>query len=200
MEPDSPSKRMPRADARRNREQVLQAARACFAQSGHATQMDAIAKRAGVSVATVYRHFPDKSSLFETLVAENSRQVNAFAHAALEEPDVWRAFSEFLLHCAELQAQNRGLCEALVEGFADDRWAVVIAESGAMDATAALIARGQDAGVIRADARPDDVPLIIGGLAATILGGGGPLGGNWRRHLAICLDGLRTPALSQLPD
>lgn len=200
MEPDASPKQVPRADARRNRERVLEAARACFAEVGHAAQMDAIAKRAGVSVATVYRHFPDKGSLFETLVAENSRRVDAFARAALEEGDVWRAFSGFLVRCAELQARNRGLCEALVEGFADDRWAAVIAESGAMDATAALIARGQDAGVIRADARPDDVPLIIGGLAATMLGGGGPLGGNWRRHLAICLDGLRAPAASPLPE
>lgn len=199
MESTPRRKRPLRADALRNREQVLVAARACFAKSGQAAQMDDIAERAGVSVATVYRHFPDKETLFATLVIENSQQAAAFARAALGEPDVWLAFAGFLERCAELQAENRGLCEALIYGFAIERWADLIADAGLMEATATLIGRGQREGAIRADARPDDVALIIGGLAATMLGGGGPVGGDWHRFLAICLDGLRPIAGTSLP-
>lgn len=99
-----------------------------------------------------------------------------------------------------MQAENRGLCEALIEGIASERWVGTIADAGLLEATAALLARGQAAGAIRADARPADVALIIGGLAATMLGGGGPLGGDWRRLLAICLDGLRPGEVSRLPE
>lgn len=197
MQGEGQRQRPPRADAIRNRERVLIAARVRFAAVGSAAQMDDIAARAGVSVATVYRHFPDKESLVATLVAENSRLAADFARSALAEADPWLAFAHFLERCAALQAQNRGLCETLVDGFAADRWAAVVADAGLIDATTALIKRGQAAGVIRADAVAGDVALVIGGLAATMLGPG-PLGGDWRRLLAICLDGLRDAA-SPLP-
>src|SRR5262247_2909084 len=63
-----------RADARRNRERVLEAARACFREDGSNAQMDDVASRAGVGVGTVYRHFPDKAALLEALISERFRE------------------------------------------------------------------------------------------------------------------------------
>lgn len=192
MESAARKVRAPRVDGVRNRERVLLAARACFASEGRAAQMDAIAAEAGVSVATVYRHFPDKEALFGALVVENTATAAGFARAALGDDDPWASFAEFLARCARLQAENRGLCEALVEGLPLDRWATTLAEHGLLDATEALIDRGRRGGVIRRDASAADVALIIGGLAGAMLSGG-PLGGDWRRLLTICLDGLRPP-------
>ena len=192
MESAERKARAPRADGLRNRERVLLAARACFAVEGRSAQMDAIASEAGVSVATVYRHFPDKEALFGALVVENTVTAAGFAQVALTEDDPWASFAGFLTRCARLQSENRGLCEALVEGFALDRWAATLADHGLLDATEALLDRGRCAGVIRRDASAADVALIIGGLAGAMLSGG-PLGGDWARLLTICLDGLRPP-------
>lgn len=195
-----PYERPLRADARRNRERVLSAARALFAEHGREAQVVDVAKRAGVGVGTVYRHFPDRDALLDAVVSESIQKVAGYAREALGKEDVWAAFSGFLLCCAELSARDRALCETLVDDFLEERWASLAEEAGLPKTIAALVERGKAAGVIRADARAEDVPLIICGVAATTRAGSGPLGGSWRRHLAIALEGLRAPAALELPD
>lgn len=195
-----PQERPLRADAKRNRERVLGAARAVFAEHGREAQVADVARRAGVGVGTVYRHFPDRDALLDAVVSGSIRKVAGYAREALGEEDAWVAFSDFLMRCAELSAEDRALSETLTDERLDDRWASLAEEAGLAKTIATLVERGKEAGVIRADARAEDVPLIICGVAATTRAGVGPLGGSWRRHLAIALEGLRAPAASELPD
>src|SRR3954470_9181061 len=102
-----------RADARRNRDRVLEAARRVFAEYGHEAQMDEIARSAQVGVGTVYRHFPTKEALAAALLQDSFRRIGERARAALEEPDPWDAFAGVLWHGGDLLASNRGLTESL---------------------------------------------------------------------------------------
>lgn len=190
-----------RADARRNRERVLTAARECFAEQGAEAQMDDIARRAKLGVGTLYRHFPDKAALIETFKAERLARIAEMGEEALQAEDPWEGFATWLWRCAELQASDRGLCEAMAANpLPDGVHSDVAHRVGLVDVTARVIARGQAAGVIRADLRTEDIPLVMCGAGATILAGEGPLGGSWRRHLAIVLDGMRAPSSSPLPE
>src|SRR3954462_12789547 len=81
-----------RADARRNRERVLTAARAVFAEAGREAQMDDVARRAMVGVGTVYRHFPTKEALIEAIALDAFEQIAQRAREALEQADPWEGF------------------------------------------------------------------------------------------------------------
>src|SRR4051794_29920430 len=105
----APEQKQMRADARRNRERVLVAARQCFARSGLDAQVDDIARAAEVGVGTVYRHFPTKEALAEAIAADHFDRLAASAREALENPDPWEAFSTFLRSSAQVQAGDRAL-------------------------------------------------------------------------------------------
>ena len=101
-----------RADPRRNREKVLAAAaRAVFSEHGRDAQMDDVARRAGVGVGTVYRHFPTKEALIEALMVAAFEAIAAQAEAALEIEDPWEAFTSVLWAGAEIMAADRALSE-----------------------------------------------------------------------------------------
>jgi AcrR family transcriptional regulator len=188
-----------RADARRNRERVLEAARAVFADHGHEAQMDEIARRAKVGVGTVYRHFPTKEALTAALVADSFRRIGDRLEAAIaEDGDPWEAFTGVLWFGAELMAGNRGLTEALgVMPTAPADMPGVERVHAAMDL---LIGRAQEAGALRPDLCVDDIPMIMCGVgAATRKPHSCP--DSWRRHLSIVLDGMRAQAATvELPD
>ena len=96
-----------RADARRNREKVVAAASAAFAESGLDAQVEDIARRAGVGVGTLYRHFPTKDALIDAIVDARFAELTGAAERALEEDDVWAGFESFLVAAVELQAGDR---------------------------------------------------------------------------------------------
>jgi AcrR family transcriptional regulator len=187
-----------RADARRNRARVLDAARRVFADHGHEAQMDEIARAAEVGVGTVYRHFPTKEGLIAALVADSFERIGDAADRALEAEDPWEAFAGVLWYGAEILASNRGLTEALavtptVEEASSHlrRLHFTVAE---------LIRRAQEAGVLRTDVCTDDIPMIMCGVGAAT---NKPHACNesWRRHLSIVLDGMRAQAATgELPD
>jgi AcrR family transcriptional regulator len=178
-----------RADARRNRERVLEAARVCFAREGRDAQIDDIAKLAGVGVGTVYRHFPDKSALMEALLAERFAQFAAAGREALARDDVWQAMRDWLYASAEAQAEDRALCDWVADSVGSERLREILEATGLMQVDVELIARAQTAGAIRPDATAEDVTLIMTGIAAT-----SRRDLNWRRHLELSLDGRRTGA------
>src|ERR1041384_5426357 len=97
----APGDRPLRADARRNREKVLQAARSVFSEHGRDAQMDDVARRAGVGVGTVYRHFPTKEALIEALMVAAFQTIADEAHRALDIEDPWEAFTSVLWRGAE---------------------------------------------------------------------------------------------------
>jgi AcrR family transcriptional regulator len=172
-----------RADARRNREKVLKAARAVFAEQGREAQMDDVAHEADVGVGTVYRHFPTKDALLEELVREHFREIAAWGEEALAEPDAWAAFTGMLWRGAEHHAKDRALAEALADtkGRIADQAA---AECGLNDTMTALLERAQRAGELRA---------TFCALGA-VMNRDGFESDAWRRHLALMIDGMRAPA------
>jgi AcrR family transcriptional regulator len=187
-----------RADARRNREAVLAAARERFGECGLDCQMEDIARTAGVGVGTVYRHFPTKRDLFAALVADRFQRLAERAREALAEDDPWLAFCDLMRYSAELQVSDRGLSEFLSSQPELGQCEAV--DSGLADSTAQLIAKAQRAGEMRKDAVLEDVPTLICGLSAVTAGAAGNMPElNWERYVEIMLDGLRAPGVNELP-
>jgi AcrR family transcriptional regulator len=180
-----------RADARRNRQRVLEAARECFGVGGINAQIDEVAARAGVGVGTVYRHFATKDALVEALADEYfARQCELAAHALTVE-DPWEAFSGYIESGARLLSENRALAQMAAdrpELMRDAAWRAD-AEHGFFGMLERLIRRAQAAGVMRADFGLDDVPMLMCSLGAVQIS---PTAyENWPRLLALVLAGLR---------
>jgi AcrR family transcriptional regulator len=188
-----------RADARRNREKVLEAARFVFSENGREAQMDDVARRAGVGVGTVYRHFPTKEALIEALMVAAFSSIAAAAERALEIEDPWEAFSTVLWHGAEVMSADRAMSEvfASIPGVAESAMPTI---EGLTATVERLIGRAQEAGVLRRDLVVDDIPMLMCGIgAATKKEHRCPAA--WRRHLTIVLDGLRVSAAeTKLPE
>lgn len=199
MELTTATERPQRADARRNRERVLVGAREAFAEHGREAQMDDVARRAGVGVGTVYRHFPDKDALMEALLTERFAEFVRIGHELFEQEDPWTAFSDWLFACGELQADDMGLCDCVADAVGGERPAAIAESTGLLALGAAYIERGQHAGVIRADVVSQDIGLVMAGVATTARRPAEAPGGGWRRHLAISLDGMRAPGSGPLP-
>jgi AcrR family transcriptional regulator len=178
-----------RADARRNRERILEAAKEVFGEDGADAQMDDVARRAGVGVGTVYRHFPNKDVLMGELVTEKFTGFTEAAHEALKEDDAWEGFSELLHGTAEHMAENVALQDALrTTGKAFE-----YAEPARLELNAVmdkLIKRAQRQGTMRKDFKADELGMLMSGLCAS-MSGPLPEQRNWQRHLEILLDGLR---------
>src|SRR4051812_21699365 len=93
-----------RADARRNRDQIITTARSVFAERGYDVPMDEIARAAGVGVGTLYRRFPDRDALVRAVATDSLTRIVGEARAAeAEEPTAWQALVRFLTRSAELQ-------------------------------------------------------------------------------------------------
>ena len=174
-----------RADARRNRERILKAARAVFADQGMHSQIDDVAKRAKVGVGTVYRHFPTKEALVEALVRERFEEIAGYALEALEREDAWEGFCELIWRAAERNAADLAFCEAVA--FCDQ--SSVVAEVGLARSTDELMRRAKAQGKMRADATEADVPMMMCGASSVMRLS--PTADAWRRYLTLMLDGLR---------
>jgi AcrR family transcriptional regulator len=181
--PSSVIPRPLRADARRNRERILKAARKVFAEQGLHSQMDDVARKAKVGVGTVYRHFPTKDALLDALVREHFEEIAGFAREALEREDAWEGFSELIWRAAGRNAQDLAFCEVV----ASTDKSGIIEEVGLIDSTRELIARAKRLGRMRADASEDDVAIIMIGASAVIR----LHPEAWRRYITLVLDGLR---------
>jgi AcrR family transcriptional regulator len=196
------ARRALRADARRNREAVLAAAKGLFAEQGLDAQMPDIARAAKVGVGTVYRHFPTKDDLIEALVTERFARIAERGTEALEQAkdDPWEAFCEFMRFSVDLQANDRGLSQVM--SARPDVMEQHARDSGTLATSEKLLKLAQRAGSLRKDAEVEDVPMIICGLghvtSAASAGRMAP-GMSWERFLAIVLDGMRTPGSQKLP-
>jgi AcrR family transcriptional regulator len=183
-------KRAQRADARRNRQRVLDAAARCFAEDGSDAAVAEIARRAGVGTGTLFRHFPTKHDLLVAVMEERFASARATLEAALAEPDPWAAFALLLADGAELQVRNRCLMEAKTpEIMADPTLARMRAELLAGVRT--VVERAQAAGVVRDDVVAEDVSMLMGAVASTAGQLGAVRPDVWRRYLAVVLEGLR---------
>jgi AcrR family transcriptional regulator len=186
-----------RADARRNRQLLLDAAASCVAEHGLSVAALDIAERAGVGVATLYRRFSTKEALIEQVILERFATVEAAGARALEDPDPWSGFCAFVRVLARMVRENSGVSEALGAAVSP---AVVAGQQRVRSVVEQLTERAQQFGVIRADISWRDVVFLPKAVRTNprCLGliQGEPA---WERTLTILLDGLRTPIPSPLP-
>jgi AcrR family transcriptional regulator len=190
--------RMLRADARRNREAVIEAAKRLFAEEGLDAQMPDVATAAKVGVGTVYRHFPAKDDLIAALAEERFRRLADRAREALAEPDAWEAFREYLRFAGEIQAEDQGLCDVM--GSRPEIMSAAAFASGLDQLAAQLVRRAQETGKLRDDLEWEDVPMIACGIGQIAsFKENHPAAGRWERLLAIVIDGLQAPARDPLP-
>jgi AcrR family transcriptional regulator len=182
-----------RADARRNRERIVEAARTAFAEHGPEAQIDDIARRAGVGIGTVYRHFPTKDALIGELIRLKLIAIRDRARHKLDEGgDPGEAFRSFLREQAEAIAKDAAQQRMIWAETEEAMVPVAPLHDEVGEAVGELIARAQEAGAVRADLEVDDVRTLMCGLGAIMAADGrGVMRFDWRRQLAFMLDGLR---------
>jgi AcrR family transcriptional regulator len=184
-----------RADAARNRSQLLEVARALFAERGLDVPLDEIARRAGVGNATLYRRFPTRCHLVAAVFTDALREIVSAAERALaEQEDAWDAFAGHLIFLCETQAANRGIADLLTSAVSGSPELERL-RGLAFDSLAVLIDRAKASGDLRADFRHEDVVLILMANAG-LIDRTAPAPEASRRHLGYVLDGLRAPARS----
>ena len=183
-EPSRPPEAKLRADARRNREKVLRAARETFAESGYEVPLDEIAARAGVGAGTVYRHFPSKEALFEAVTRARVEDLIADAQQRAAAAEPGPAFFGFLLRLADEAAAKRDLPQAIaVPGPVQDEM---------RSSLGLLLRNAQKAGAVRSGVTATDLVVLLKGLLVSLQQDPDP--GLRDRIVAIITDGLRPPA------
>lgn len=189
--------RTPRRDAVANREKLLAAATALFAERGLSAPLEEIARRGGVSIGTLYNHFPTREALFDAIYPEKLAALDRAGRAALADPDPWAGFRDFLLRVFELQAADRGLNEAMTL-----RYPAAAAMAEACDRGYAsiqqIIDRAQAAGVLRSDFSLPDLACLIWATSRVITATAEVAPRAWRRYFDLQLDGLRAGAAHPL--
>ncbi|MDG6109286.1 helix-turn-helix transcriptional regulator [Dactylosporangium aurantiacum] len=170
-----------RADARRNRDRILAAARDAFAGSGFGVPLDEIAARAGVGPGTVYRHFPTKESLFQAVVTARVTDLVAEAHRRAEDDDPGGAFFGFLAHLGAEAAAKRDTSDAItVPGPL---------RQAMHDAIDTLLTRAQAAGAVTPGVTAADLVVLLKSLLAAVHDDPDP--GRAERLLTVLTAGLR---------
>jgi AcrR family transcriptional regulator len=175
-----------RADARRNYEKVLNAAREAFAEGGESTALEEIARRAGVGIGTLYRHFPNRQALLEALYVEEMEQVCRSA-AQFDDADPWEALNGWFEHFTAYLATKRALAAELLNYLDHDAPLFQVCRASLFAAGEPLIKRAQEAGVVRPDVSIAQVMQMVIGIAK--IPATDP---RQNEHiLRIALDGLR---------
>jgi len=188
--------RAQRADAARNRDRIVQAAREVFAEHGFSATLHDIAEQAGVGVGTIYRNFDSKQHIIRALYAEAIERVLSGAHEALQVADPWQALVTFFEATASSQALDKGLT-AMFLG-ADSSTPLDETAARILESVSPIFDRALAAGVVREGIGVTDILPIFAMLDAVYhLSAEEP--DLWRRYLAILLDGLRARDRSALP-
>jgi AcrR family transcriptional regulator len=178
-----------RADARRNYEKVLAAAREAFAEGGESTALEEIARRAGVGIGTLYRHFPNRQALLEALYVNEVDELCRSAEGLLER-DPWEALDAWFERLIAYMATKRALAHELLNYVDQDAPLFRVCRSSLFAAGEPLLKRAQDAGEVRSDVEFSEVLQMVMGI--TKIPSTDP--GQIERLVRIALDGLRYSA------
>ncbi|EKX68864.1 TetR/AcrR family transcriptional regulator [Streptomyces ipomoeae] len=189
----------PRADALRNRERIVTAAREMFVEFGPEVPLDEIARRAGVGNATVYRNFPDRDALVREVVCSVMDRTARAAEAALTETgDAFEALSRFA-HTAAAE-RIAALCPMVQSTFDKHHPDLEAARERLEDLIDEVMDRARRAGQLRADVGVGDMMLAVSQLSRPPAGTQCTGADRYlHRTLQLFLDGLRSPAPSGLP-
>jgi AcrR family transcriptional regulator len=178
-----------RKDAARNREKVLAAAVGLFAERGTEGSLEEVAKRAGVGIGTLYRHFPTRDALVEAAYRNEVAQLRAAADELLAELPPDAALEAWMRRFVDYGTAKRGMRDALqsIAGGGADLFAETRGQ--VTDAVAVLLRAGAEAGTLRADVEPEDVLRAMG--AIWLVAEGDDFAEQAMRILRLVLDGLR---------
>ncbi len=179
-----------RADAQRNRAKILEAAEAVLANEGLAAPIDDIARRAGVGIGTVYRHFPTKEALFEAIFVAWVQRLVDEARMRLDTDDPGRAFFDELDSWLDHSVRHRAVAEGLAATGVDVKAATADLKQELRDAVGQLLVRAQAAGAVRDDVEIGDVMLLLSG-ACTALNQADLERAARTRTFHLMCDGLR---------
>lgn len=186
-----------RADAKRNRRRILDAARATFAEHGLDVGVDAIAQAAGVGVGTLYRRFPTKEELLRAILEDWVQTFLARLDEVEGVEDSWRAFVAATEAFAEAVARDRGFFQLFAQR--DKPMPGEDVKQQVVDRLDRFLRRAQAAGEVRPDVVVLDVTSLSAVAARQPAWRVARQPELWRRHLAIVLDGLRAEAAHPLP-
>ncbi len=175
-----------RADARRNYERLIVAAREVFAAQGGGASMEAVAKQAGVGVGTLYRHFPKRIDVVEAVYRTDVDDLVAAAETAAAELEPWPALVAWLEAFVRYALSKRTFLNELHEAFDKNPQLRVRSRERIDQAIDVVFGRAQRAGVARTDIDGADLMQLVGAMctSATLDGG------QAERLLAMILDGL----------
>jgi AcrR family transcriptional regulator len=148
-----------RSDAAANRDRLIEAARAAFAEEGTDVKVEEIARRAGVGVGTLYRRFPGKEQLVGAILEERVSELLLLLRKSPAKSDPLTALGEFLDAVIRLQAEDRGVLRLLAQTLGPAAYPDNIDEL--YDVVWRLIRRGQQSGQVRADLKKKDVPALL---------------------------------------
>lgn len=186
-----------RADAERNRAAIIEAAGEVFAECGGGVDVREIARRSGVGMGTLYRHFPTKDELLVTVLEQQFNAWLTDAHQqAVATEDAWQALVGFFEQLLDNQAGNRAAVESYAATGGPSRSCIQRCYS-IIDQ---LRTRCVDAGVLRPGVTTDDLFLLSGSLGQAVLTTADSQPGQWRRLLRISLDGLSSRNTEPLPE
>ncbi len=183
--------RKPRADAVRNRERLLEVAKAAFEEVGSDISLEELARRAGVGIGTLYRHFPTRDAVVEAVYRREFEHLSDSAAHMLESMPPAEALHRWMLLFVDYITTKKIIAPALqsIAGGPSELYA----SSGARltEAIHLLVAKAKDAGGIRSDVHPEDVIRALIGFTHTNPGPGWDA--SARRLVDILMNGLRTP-------
>ncbi|MFI9456964.1 TetR/AcrR family transcriptional regulator [Amycolatopsis sp. NPDC052450] len=184
-----------RKDAQRNRDLLVEAARGLYAVRGLDVPLEEIAKTAGVSIGTLYNHFPQRADLVNAVFADRTAIVAELAEHALSLDDAWAGLTYFAERICELQAADRGYNE-----LASTRPPQTEDLERGYELMTRIVERAKESGDLRADFTLEDMAFVTWGIARTVEATAAVRPEAWRRHLALLLDGMRATAANPLPE
>ena len=175
-----------RADARRNHEKVVAAAREAFAERGASTSLEEIARRADVGIGTLYRHFPNRQALLEAVYVD---EVDNLCRSAAEFVDLppWEGFAAWVNRLVSYLATKQALAHELLEYMDRDAPIFQSCRASLFSAGEPLLARAQEARAVRPDTNLSEVIQMVGGIAKIPAADPQQI----EHILEIALDGLR---------
>ena len=192
---DDAPRRPQRADARDNRRRLIEAARDVLIERGPSAPLEEIARRAGIGIATLYRHFPDRQALIRDVILDALQRTNDEARqAAAHEPDPFRALARYM-HRA-IDVRTAAVIPALLDQAPLDDEEIRQARQTGSALLEALTRAAHQAGTLRADVTSGDIGLLIVRLSRPLPGGFSAETNTSlsHRHLDLLIDGLRATA------
>ncbi|MDQ4109747.1 MAG: TetR/AcrR family transcriptional regulator [Actinomycetota bacterium] len=188
-----------RADAERNRERVVDAARELFAEQGLDASTNEVARRAGVGVATLFRRFPTRDDLVGAVFADRMAAYVAATDEALADPDPWRGFCGYIERVCRMQANDRGFADVLTLTFPTAK-ALEDDRNRAAEALGVLLDRAKASGRLRKDFAHQDVPLILMANAGVVTATRNAAPDAWKRLVGYLIQAFAAEAAHPLPE